>query len=67
MTYGPTVISMINVKDEHGEHWYYAGTNDAATAQRMALDQGHNPDVVTIKQIPNKFGIQHGEWVQAAP
>lgn len=67
MASGPKVISMIKVNDELGEHWYYAGTDNNYDAEQIALTQGHKAEAVTIKQIPNKFGIQHGEWRQAAP
>jgi hypothetical protein len=67
MSKGPSVISMVKVHDDVGEQWYYAGTDQTITAMEMALERGHESESVEVKQIPNKFGIQFGEWRQAAP
>jgi hypothetical protein len=67
MSKGPKVISMVKIHDAVGEQWYYAGTDQTVTAIEMALGRGHESENLTIKQIPNKFGIQFGEWRQAVP
>lgn len=67
MSKGPNVICLIRVSDSLGEHWYYAGTPDVEEASIMAIERGFEPNTFTVKAGPNKFGIQHDEWKQAAP
>ena len=67
MSKGPRQICMVKIEDEVGEHFYYAGTDDTNEAFEMALERGYREFQVTVKGIPNRFAIQHGEWRQAAP
>lgn len=67
MGVGPKTIFMIKVENVLGTQWFYYGCSDRHEAYAKAEEQGFDTQTVTVKQIPNKFGIQFYEWRQAAP
>ena len=67
MSNGPKLICLVSADDGNGQHWYWAGTPDPVEAEKMAIDRGLEEGKFTVKAGPNKFGVKHGEWQQAAP
>ena len=48
-----------------GDEAYYVGASSREEALLMAAARDHLGSDVTAKEIPNKFGIQPGEWRSA--
>ena len=58
---------MVRVTNSFGVSLFYAGVSNRAEAFLMAARHGYEADEVGVQEVPNKFGIQPGEWRQAAP
>jgi hypothetical protein len=56
---------MVIVETTTGKEYYYAGAENDAVALLLAARAGHEGDAVTVKMIPNKFGVQAGEFRRA--
>lgn len=53
---------MVKVETALGVEWFYAGAHDRAEALIMAANAGHEGDQIETKEIPNRFGVQPGEF-----
>jgi len=58
-------IWFVQAETDHGLEAYYVGVDTREDALIMAAERGYDGDAVTAKEIPNKFGIQLGEWRSA--
>lgn len=58
-------IWLVKSETEAGIEAFYAGAYSREDALLMAAERDHTGDGVTAKEIPNKFGIQPGDWRSA--
>ncbi|WP_374530584.1 hypothetical protein [Novosphingobium sp.] len=58
-------IWLVKIATEIGVEAYYAGAASREDALLMAAERDLTGDAVTATEIPNKFGIQPGEWRSA--
>lgn len=58
-------IWLVKAETESGTEAFYVGVDTEEDALVMAAERGYDGDGVTAKQIPNKFGIQLGDWQSA--
>ena len=52
-------------KTEIGIEAYYVGADNQEDALVMAAERGYDGESVTARELPNKFGVQLGEWRSA--
>ena len=58
-------IWLIKATTEVGDEAYFVGATCREDALLMAAEHDLTGDGVTAKEIPNKFGIQPGDWRSA--
>lgn len=58
-------IWLVQAQTDNGLEAFYVGVDSAEDALIMAAERGYDGDSVTAKEIPNKFGVQLGDWRSA--
>jgi hypothetical protein len=58
-------IWLVKAQSDVGIEAFYVGAVNREEALIMAAERGYDGDTVEAKEIPNKFGIQSGDWRSA--
>ena len=58
-------IWLIKAQTEVGIEAFYVGADNLEDALILAAERGYDGDGVEAKEIPNKWGVQLGEWRSA--
>lgn len=59
------MIWLVTARSDIGIEAFYVGAESRVEALVMAAEHGYDGEMVTAKEIPNKFGVQPGDWRSA--
>lgn len=59
------MIYLIKAKTSLGDEYFWAGAENEVDALLMAAQRDYSGENVSAKQVPNKVGVQLGEWKRA--
>lgn len=58
-------VWLIKATTDIGIEAFYVGAANREEALLIAAERGYEGDQIEAKEIPNKFGIELGEWRSA--
>ena len=58
-------IWLVKAQTDLGIEPFFVGASSREEALIMAAARGYDGDAVEAKEVPNKFGIQPGDWRSA--